>query len=202
MTPRGSSSNARGCGRYARDIKWARRVAVVGVVAAAIIVGCSDFAADNASDAGAPDGAARDGSGGRVDGAVRDASAGGDAMDAADARDAMPACTPVADSGCEDGGCKTRCPNPFFPDSMKFEVEGAGQELRNLTDCSRWRCNVIFDTDAGPFACERPGVGHVGRVCSSSNPSLCPPQDVNLGLGNDGTCAKSSCTYACQRIAD
>ena len=152
---------------------------------------------DGGGDTGTDAGPAQDGMIG-LDAA--DASPPDDAMDAADASDGQYVCSPSV-AACASNNCMSRCPTTGGGgDLFRFEGQGATQQVRSLSDCHAWTCQVINDADGG-FDCHNPGIGHIGRVCSSSNPSDCSPTAfANFGLGDGTVCGASSCTYACERI--
>ena len=185
---------------------WVRNLAVAGLLAAAVVSGCGSFAEADGAGTGGPDAGAEDATDSEVTDAARtpdaptDASVSSDAMDAADALDARTLCT--GDAGCLNGSCSTRCPatGNFVGDRMRFESVGSTLRVRSLTDCKLYDCVVKF---GDVLTCSNPAIGHVARVCSSSNPSSCALGEVfDLGFAKDDSCAEAPCTYTLMHISE
>lgn len=178
------------------DMTIARWTPLVALLAAASFVACGSFGSAELPSTTSPESGAADADGGSPESGPGDA--GPDA-------DAPSACRVDPDAGCDDGGCEPRCPvvGDFVGDLVRFEAEGTKQRLRMLTDCHRYDCVVNDDKDGdGGYDCASPGIGHVGRVCSSGlvNGTCALKALVNLGVNNEDNCNNDVCTYTCQRI--
>ena len=168
---------------------------------ATLAIAAAAFAACRPFDTG---GVVEEAGGGAADGASPEGGLADSAPPVTDASDAALSFTCAPDASCAGTACAQRCPElgVFGGDVFRFEGDGgAPLQLRGLTDCHLYKCNVVFDNPSDGYDCAKPAPGHTGRACSSSSPTTCPlDAKINVGVNNVDNCTLENCTYECQRI--